>query len=386
MDFHLPPLDKAFVQKHNICKSFMKCYAGIFVFLCFAFSYPSHADVTSPPLKVGVIIPLTGDWATWGARIKDGLELFKRDKKNDLAIEFSYQDEGTCDPRMAVSAYRYLHDHEHADVYIQGCMNGTRAIAPIARKDGALILSAGFQQSEVFQEHFFLVNLALQVDSEARALAHAIAATKIRKLGIVRTQGVDEFVRGMAEEFASGGTTISKDNVVDTNETEFTSILTKYRSPAVDGIFLNLGEFQLSASLKKIRELQLSVPIFTSYGTDVLVSNNRDLLVLAENVSYTHPAKSPGAKEFEARFLKEMGIAPSINSLFVYDGLTLLSEAVDACAGWSNHECLFKTIANGKLRSGLAGEYKILPDGSIERRFELRQIINSKVVTVNPAL
>ncbi len=341
---------------------------------------------TKSPLKIGVIIPLSGDWATWGERIKDSLELFKKDHASDLPIEFYYQDEGTCDPKKAFTAYGMLHAQHKCDIFVLGCMNGARAIIDVAKRNKSLLLSAGFQQREIFDFKALLANLALQVDSEAQALARAISASKVKSLAVVRNAGVEDFIEAMPPVFSSSGTRIIVDEVVSTEDRDLSSTILRLQSKEVDGLFINLGEQQLFTILKRLKEAKFTKPIFTSYGTDVLIRNNPELLKLAEGVSYSHPATSAKSQEFERRFAEEVKQTPSINSYFVYDGLSLLKQAITDCAGSSDKGCLFAKISSGEWRSGLGGQYRINTDGSIEREFELRSISSGQIITSIPKL
>ncbi len=361
-------------------------FSIIISIICFLVNNSSSlAEVKdSQPIKIGVIIPMTGDWSVWGARIRDSLELFREDHKSDWPIEFLYQDEATCDPQKAVGGYRYLRDKEGCSIFVLGCMNGTRAIVPLARREGVLLLSAGFQQKEVFQEKAFLVNLALQVDSEARALARALVAQGIKRLGIIRNQGVEDFISGMKEEFAGKGVEIVEDAVILTDDRDVATVISRLKQKKVDSVFMNLGESQLAAALKKVHEMHLEVPVFTSYGTDTLVTENSGLMSLAEGVRYSHPARLPSAQQFEAHFRSATNQSPNINSFFVYDGLGMLQEAFAKCRG--DNACLFKKMTSGLTDGDYTTQFKILPDGSIERQFELKQILNGKTQIIKPLI
>jgi hypothetical protein len=58
-----------------------------------------HAQPFDP---IGVILPMTGDFARYGERVREGLESKKID-----SVKFVYEDEGG-NPRSAVSAFHKL--------------------------------------------------------------------------------------------------------------------------------------------------------------------------------------------------------------------------------------------------------------------------------------
>lgn len=365
---------------------FQRCLHAAFLLSIFLLAENAQAE-SSPlqvPIKIGVIVPLTGEWATWGAHIRDALELYRTAKIAVLPMEFSYQDEANCDPVMAVSAYKFLREREHADIFIVGCVRGTEAIAPAVKRDGALLFSVGVQQRKFVEQEGLLINFAFQVSEEVAALVRAMVESNIRRLGVLRHQGEDELVSELQKKFESQSVQLVEDIVVFNEEVDYSALLLKLRKSKSDGILLNLGESQLTLALSELRKMKWNVPVYSSYVTEVMLLNNPRLRTLAEGLRYTHPARRAESSEFERNFSERFGREPSINSLFVFDGLTLLDGASRSCGGWEDRKCLFQQIANGTKRVGLAGEYRIAPDGSIERTFELREIKDSKVVVVNP--
>ena len=179
---------------------------------------PLSVAAEPEPWRIGVIIPQTGDWKVWGDRIRDGLELYRNDHLDTLPLELYYQDEGTCDPQKAFAGYQFLRERYGIRHFVVGCMSGTEAIAPRAHTDGALLMSAGFQQQRVFEQKSLLVNFALQIDSEASLLADTIKNDRIRRLGVVRNHGVDDFISRMQTSFSGSQTTLVRDESLDTSE------------------------------------------------------------------------------------------------------------------------------------------------------------------------
>src|SRR5438552_3515115 len=92
-------------------------------------------------VRVGVILPLTGATAVWGEGIKRGIELANAEHPN--AFKFIYEDEKFCDSKQAVMAAQKLIEIDSVKFLVTGCLNGSKAVAPIAERAGIPILSAG---------------------------------------------------------------------------------------------------------------------------------------------------------------------------------------------------------------------------------------------------
>ena len=114
----------------------------IFLF-CSAF-FGSTITQAEDKIRVGAILPLSGDAAFWGENPKKAIELALKDLKKvdpslDLAIEF--EDEA-CSPKEAVAAFYRLVNVKKVKVILgPGCSASTAAIAPLAEKAKVSLLT-----------------------------------------------------------------------------------------------------------------------------------------------------------------------------------------------------------------------------------------------------
>ena len=89
--------------------------------------------------KIGVILPMTGDFARYGKTVRQGLESTKLSP-----FKYVYEDEG-CNPRAAVSAFHKLYSFDKAKVFVEPwCGSPQIAVASLlAQVDGLAILHRG---------------------------------------------------------------------------------------------------------------------------------------------------------------------------------------------------------------------------------------------------
>lgn len=335
-------------------------------------------SVAAEPLKLGIILPMTGDWQVWGDRIREGIELFRKDNPQ-FAFAPYYQDEGTCDPKLAFSAYKFLRDHEGIRHFIVGCQSGTEALLDKAKADKVLLMSAGFQQLRVFDVGALLVNFAFQIDSVAKPLGEIMLRQDLRRIGLIRNPGVDDFVTGIR---AVVGERIVFDEVLDSSEVNLATVVTKLKRLNLDAVFVNLGESQMATFLRKAKEQQLSPKFFSSYGIQMLAESNRDILQLAEGIYYAFPRRPLSSEGFDKRFIQLGGHPPSISSYIIYDGLVIFRDTISSCDSLSP-ECLFEALTKTEDFKGLSGNFSIASDGKIIREFDLRRVENGKFVVVS---
>jgi ABC-type branched-subunit amino acid transport system substrate-binding protein len=326
------------------------------------------------PHRIGVILPLTGGWADWGKRLQQGLALIAEEHAAHATFEFHFEDEGTCDANKALTAYKFLRARHDIRVFLLGCMNGARAILPAAEREEVVLLSMGFEERDLFKAGGRLINLALQIDSEAEVLAQAIERQGVRRLALFRSAGTEDFITTMRREFArTAKVEIVFDESFQGDEPDLTSHISILRKRSVDGIFINLSEPALLKILRALKANRLSAALFSSYGIQGMASGNVDLRRDIEGLSFSFPPEGRGAAEYRGLFVKRFQSEPVINNYFVRDGISLLVDAAAVCHGLMDARCIRSFFQSGEWRAGMSGRFLIAKDGSITREFEVRR-------------
>jgi ABC-type branched-subunit amino acid transport system substrate-binding protein len=128
--------------------------------------------------KIGVILPMTGDFARYGEMVREGLESEKLS-----SIGYVYENEG-CDPRVAVSAFHKLHSFDKANVFLgPWCGSPQVAVASqLAKFDGLAILgsSAPERVYQLSSGRMLAVQPSIEKESSFNAQeAYRIGARKV---------------------------------------------------------------------------------------------------------------------------------------------------------------------------------------------------------------
>lgn len=338
-----------------------------------------RVSAEEPKSEIGVIIPLTGGWSGWGVSLRKSIDFAAEQLGMSDRFSFNYEDDGECDARKAVTSYRSLRTRYGSKFFIVLCMNGTRALKPIAKGDGALLLSVGFQEEGLFEKDGPVINYALQMNDEAELLAREATGLGIRRLAALRDPGTDAFVDGMRKNFAlSRATEVDLDIVLESPDFEPRSIIVALKRRSIDGLFMNTSPQNIHRILRALNEQQLSIPLISSYGFRDTVEQNPFLRNFPFSVSYTFPKLSRAAASFERAFAHEFDELPRVNGLFVADMLKQLKLSTAQCHGAEDTICIRQALASGRDIEGLSGRFKVLSDGSIRREFEtVRTVMNS---------
>ena len=86
-------------------------------------------------IKIGVIVPLSGEGAQFGEEIKNGIEIALKQNNLRDRFEIIYED-GKIDPKTSLSAYQKLSSLDKVNIIIGPLgPNTTLAVAPTLRKD-----------------------------------------------------------------------------------------------------------------------------------------------------------------------------------------------------------------------------------------------------------
>ena len=118
----------------------------ILLIICGLIWVSCQKKVEEKVVKIGAILPLTGDGAKYGKSAKNGIDLAIEDinKKGGILgrqVKVIYED-SQADASKAVSAFRKIVNVEHIK-FILGPLSSTEvlAVAPIANKEKVIILA-----------------------------------------------------------------------------------------------------------------------------------------------------------------------------------------------------------------------------------------------------
>ncbi|WKZ57857.1 MAG: ABC transporter substrate-binding protein [Bdellovibrionota bacterium] len=337
--------------------------------------------------RIGVILPLSGGTAVWGEGIRRGIEL--ADKSNPGSFHFIFEDEYFCDSAKAVAAAKKLLELDSVRILITGCLNGTKAIAPLARSAGVPIFSAGFLDQASLSDSKYIISLSAQIGSEAAVLARQLRAVGFKKIALFRHD--DSFTGEFMQELAKGLQGVSAPVLTDYAVIDATfpwsSKIALARSEGTDAFLVYLGQDELLSFMRARRQLKDATAVFSGY---IIESNfnPQEFGTELNGIRYTYPqiaeAEDGQSQLFRQQFEAQFGnaVSPSINAYFVFDGLTVLASALRGCRS-ASLDCLWPHFHNaGKHHRGVSGSFRFLDNGAIERAFILKEVQGSTFIPI----
>lgn len=315
----------------------MKRLIVVAVAFCLAFSGTALAADT---IKIGLMGPMTGPWASEGQEMKQVLDLLVENVNADgllgKKVELIVEDDGG-DPRTAsLAAQRLITQNIMAVIGTYGS-SITEATQNIYAESEILQVANGstaIRLTEKDMPYFF--RTCPRDDEQGKVAASTIQGLGYKKVAILHDN--TSYAKGLAEEtkanLEKAGATIVFNDALTPGEQDYNAILTKMKGAKPDMVFFTGYYPEAGLLLRQKAEMNWDVPFMGGDAT-----NHPDLVKIAgkEAASGFYFVSAPlpkdldtqKAKQFVADFEKKYGNPPnSIYAVLAGDGFLVVSEAI----------------------------------------------------------
>jgi branched-chain amino acid transport system substrate-binding protein len=286
---------------------------GILVMLLIVVGSLSFREPQSD-VKVGSVLPLSGNSAAYGNWIREALQLVEEETNKtggiqSKSLKIIYEDD-QGQPSVAASAMQKLTNIDKVPlVYGSWVSSAVLAMAPIAERTRTVLIAEAISPkiSEA-GDYIFRFNLDARV-----ALAKLIpfAAQKNNKFAILYINndfGVDQ-ANIFKKEMEKLGKSVVFNQGYDPSTTDFRSALTKIKNLQPDAIFIP-GYLEIANILKQAQELGLKAQFYSSFPFE-----NINILKIAgkaaEGVIYPFffdaESQNPLMVEFQKKYKERYG-------------------------------------------------------------------------------
>jgi branched-chain amino acid transport system substrate-binding protein len=226
---------------------------------------------SSKALKVGAILPLTGDIASYGIRVKQGAEIAVKelDAKELPRMEIEFQDDQNV-AKNAVSIMKTFCTVKRYPVVIGAAGSSvSSAIVPIANESKVVQISPlSSSEKLTTQGGEFFFRVCPADDQQARILASWVAAKKLGKVAVIYTNNA--WGLGLADAFKAyysaqtqGGIAVFEG--MTEGQTDFRTVLTKVKSDGCGAIVSPTYPKEGGLLVRQAKELGLTCDL---YGAD----------------------------------------------------------------------------------------------------------------------
>ena len=316
------------------------------VALAFCLATAAH----SQPLEtIGVILPMTGDFARYGEKVREGLE-----SKKVGSVKLLYEDEG-CNARSAVSAFHKLRAANKASIFLgPWCGSPQIAVASLLNKSGGLAILGSSAPERAFELSGGRM-LSVQPSIETESTFNAKEAYRLgaRKVVIVFLE--NDFSRAHEAAFRKAFQGEVLDTVVysSPDASALRTIATQIKRLSPDTLYVP-DAFPLMHGLARqltnigVAEIRL-MSVYSAQSEDVLAAVGKS----GEGLIYSYPRIEGEALHHYPRLASE---------ILMY-GLQECSQKTPEC-----------------VRKAITEKYRFDEHGTLQGELALKIISNGKFV------
>ncbi|KKS70222.1 MAG: Extracellular ligand-binding receptor [Candidatus Magasanikbacteria bacterium GW2011_GWE2_42_7] len=331
--------------------------------------------VSTEPIKIGFIGPLTGDAATYGVDEKNATALAVEEINNaggikGRSLEVIYED-GKCSGKDAATAAQKLINIDGVKIILGGACSGeTLSIAPIAEQNKIIIFSAFSSSPDITKAGDYIFRNSPSDLDVAKGYAQFIVSRGGYKNIAIISENTD-YAGGVKkvfnEEIARLGGKIVADEVFKQEERDFRTNIAIIKSSNADAIFINPQSGVTGGlALKQIKELGVTTPVFSVFtfgGKDALeaAGSATEGLIYFDIIGLATGKGKAFADKFTSRFGKIGGNDYDTGAR--YDSVYIITDALKKCA--ENTECIKNYLYGMDWYDGTIGRYKFDSNGDV---------------------
>ncbi len=364
--------------------------AIVLSFLTAALLGCSRKTPEAKEIKIGAVLPLTGEIAEYGKRCKAGIdiaidELNKGGGIKGQALKILYED-SRGNPQEGVNALQKLIKVDGVRVVVGAVASSvTLAMEPIATKNKVILFSPASSSPKLtgISKYFFRTWPSDVL--EARALANCVySELGLKNVGTLYVN--NDYGLGLNDEFTKRFNELSgRVSVVETYEqgaTDFRTQITKIKAKDPNAIYLAGYHREMAVATKQIRELGIDAQILgdADYGVQELLEIAG---VAAEGAIYSIPEYEPAngsvvMKQFAEVFRAKYGSSPSIFEANAYDAVKILAQAIAGVG--LDPERISTYISSLKNYAGASGDISFGIKGEVTKPVSIKTVKNGKFI------
>ena len=344
---------------------------------------------TSGKLKVGLMLPYTGTFASLGNAIENGFRLYVAEQGGKIAgreVEFVKVDDES-DPSKATDNVNKLVKRDNVDVLIGSVHSGVAmAMAKVAKDSGTLLIvpNAG---ADAVTGPMCATNIYRSSFSNWQpgyAMGEVMAKKGIKKVATItwKYAAGDESVKGFKEAFEKGGGSVVKELSLPFPNVEFQALLTDIAASKPDAVFTF---FAGGGAVKFVKDyaaagLNKTIPL---YGSGFLTDGNleaqgADAEGIFTALHYADSLNVAKDKSFRLAYAKTYKLQPDVYAVQGYDAAQILGIGLNAVKGDVSKKAEFaKAVEAAKIDSP-RGVFTLSKAHNPVQDFYLRKVVGKE--------
>lgn len=342
--------------------------------------------VAGEPVRIGSILILSGEGASWGTASKNGIDLAVEQVNATGGIHgrplmVSHQDD-KGDPKAGIDAFRQLTDAQGISIIIGTTWTRTGLpLIDLAQRKKVLMISPSLGVKEFNEGSEYLFNTWPHDYILSEKLADFVFRAGHRKVALIGAQDpwVKDQTSAFRKQFESlgGSVTVLVEPVPADKDINSEALKIK-NTKGLDALISTTDGVQVGALVaKRLRALGVTLPLYSiTIDNDVIKAAGKayEGMKFLTFLTPTH--------NFETMYRKKFGKDLDIGADSAYDAVMMLVEAMRKINS-TDATALKQYLATIKTYSGVSGE--LVSDGKrgFTKAFVIKEIRDGKPVTVS---
>jgi len=301
------------------------------------FIAPSFA---ADPLKIGLILPLTGPFASTGKQILAACRLYMQQNGDTIAgrkVDLIVKDDTGVAPETTKRIAQELVVQDKVDVLAGfGLTPLALAAAPIATQSKTPMIVMAAATSIITSKSPYIVRTGFTLPQVTWPIAEWAAKNKIGSVVTLVTDyapGLDA-EKTFVQRFTGAGGKVIESLRVPLRNADYAPFLQRAKDAKPDALFVFVPSGEGSAVMKQFSDRGLKEAGIRMIGTgdvvddDLLESMGAVAVGVVTSFHYSAAHKSSENKAYVDAFMKANHFRPNFHSVGGYDGMHLIYEAV----------------------------------------------------------
>ncbi len=313
-------------------------------------------------VKIGLILPMTGPFASTGRQIDGAVKLWMQQNGSTVAgrkVEVILKDDGgTADTTRRIAQELVVNDKVNVLAGF-GLTPLALATVPIATQAKIPLVVMAAATSSITEQSPYVIRAGFTLPQVTMPLADWAAKNGIKKVVTLVTDygpGIDAETAFKQRFTAAGGQVLAELRVPLRNP-DFAPFLQRVKDANPDAVFVFVPSGVGAPFMKQFAERGLDKGgirlIGTGDVTDDDILNDMGDVALGVITSFHYSAAHPSAanKAYVDAYKKLNGMRPNFHSLGGYDGMRLVYEALKATKGDAGGDALMNAMKGQSFES-----------------------------------
>ena len=334
-----------------------------------------QAEKKPAPFVLGVILPLSGSYASLGSGMKAGIDFalsqIPAAEKNLLEVVV---EDDQLDPAKSLAAFQKLRKLNNAHAFIIASSGIGHVLAPLAEAEQVPLIAVGASDFTVVKGRSFAFTHWVTPEMEARALAGEIKHRGYSRLAMATAEqaGWIALYDALMTQFKEQGLLeriVVNDRFLP-NDTDFRTFLAKARNKNTDGIIFLVMPEPVVALVKQTRQAGINADLIgcEMFEDDSVIKSVGDLLT-----GQWYVTADSAIPSFAAELHSFSGQQPTFGTANGYDAFNLLVQG--GLREGLRAKALADFLRNLKDYQGASGFYSATGDNRFALPAAVKRVI-----------